>query len=151
MFPSELLSVCTIVGGASITAFIALLYYFKDRVDDYTVEHIAAFFSSKENLRLIKEISQGKVSSKVSEALVSDLSETQEPKVRLRRIVVTLPVAGCLFIISAIVGSLVHSENEFISQIATEVEIFAYGALLIAVIFLVYSIIQLIRMNRRLV
>ena len=120
MFSSELISVCAIIGGACITACIALLYYFKDRVDDYVIEEAIAFFSSKGNVKLIKEISDGKASSRVSEALASQLSDTQEPKTRLKRLVISLPITGCLFILSAIEGSLIFSENVFISQWATE-------------------------------
>ena len=151
MFPSELISACAVFGGVCITACIALFHYFKDRVDNYVNERTMLFFSKKETLKVVKELSRGSLSSIISEDFYNELNKIREPKHRLKRTILTLPVTGFLFIVSAITGSLSFVESEIIRQIEVELEILADMTLAFSVILLIYTIVQLVRLSRKLV
>ena len=151
MFPSELISACAVFGGVCITACIALFHYFKDRVDNYVNERTILFFSKKETLKVVKELSRGSLSSIISEDFYNELNKIREPKHRLKRTILTLPVTGFLFIVSAITGSLSFVESEIIRQIEVELEILADMTLAFSVILLIYTIVQLVRLSRKLV
>ena len=143
MFPQDLINPLIALGIGCVVICISIFHYFKDRVDTHIHDEMTKLFSSKETTDFLKGIKSGEVTPTMLRDFYNQLSQIWKPKHLLRNLWICFPTSGALFIVVGLLGSFVDYENLLYDYLT-------YSLLLIATIFLVFGIIQLIRLGRKL-
>lgn len=150
MFPLVLIQALFGLGGVCLLLFATIFHYFKDRVDQYEIEKASAFFSSPANAETIEAIKDGSLPSVVFKDFNRQLFNIGKPRRRFRNLLLFLPITGGSFLLSASLACVIEMENEFVTSIATTLELLAYFILFIAIVAILYCIYQLVKLAREL-
>lgn len=142
MFPQNLITPLITLGSGCIIICISIFHYFRDRVDSHIHDQMTILFSSKDTTDFLKGIKDGKVTPIMFRDFYNHLSQIWKPKHWLRNLWICFPTSGALFIVVGLMGSFVNYENLLYDYLT-------YSLLLIATIFFVFGIIQLIRLGRK--
>lgn len=108
------------------------------------------FFSSSTVEEVLQMVKKSDISSAIVKDFYNELFRIGEPRRRLLRIVSFFPLVGVLFILSASLASVITIENEVIMLIADGLEFLADLVLLLAIVSMIYSAFQLVRLAREL-
>jgi len=107
-------------------------------------------FFSQTSEGFIEKIKQSEVPPTVMKDFNDGLFKIEQPRRRLLNLLLCFPVDGALFILSASIMSLLGMENEMITAMIDTLELVSNLAMLSAIIILIYSAIQLVRLGREL-
>lgn len=138
------------LSGVCFVFFVSIFHYFRDRVDKNIKDNMSKHFSSRADDDFFDKIKDGILSTVIMKDFTQELFEVTEPRRRLRTSLLLMPIAGCMFLVSALIACISMIENEFTSLFYTLFENAVYFTLIGAFIFLIYGIYQTIRLARAL-
>jgi len=138
------------LGGLCFLLCITTFHYFKDKVDQRITQEMKEVFSSSYSNEFIKKMRKGEVPLVVIKDFSRNIFDISMLRRRLQSLLLWFPIAGCMAIISAILGSFDFVENELLSEFAGIYEYVVHTSLLITILIIVYCAIQLVRLTKEL-
>ena len=142
MFPSTLVTALIALGSGCIVISISIFHYFRDRVDNYTHGEMRDLFSTKETMKFLKGVKEGKVTSRMLHDFSEQLFESFKPQQWLKASWVFFPLSGIFFIGAGLIGSF--------ADFNPIVDYSVYPTLIVGTAFFFLGILQLVRLGKKL-
>ena len=149
MLPVLLVQAVLAFGGVFLLLTVSIFSYFNDKVDRYLIENTRFLFSRTETRSFLKEIQDSTLPTVLIREFNEKLLKVAEPRRVFRRLLLLCPLTGCLFVVSAFLGSLSDS-SELITVLKPLLEPMVSTALVLGIVLALYCAIELARLSRQL-
>jgi hypothetical protein len=137
------------LGGVFLLLTVSIFSYFNDKVDQHIVDNTKFLFSKTETRSFLQDIQDRDLPAALIRDFSQELLKIAEPRRVFRRLLLLSPMTGCLFVVSAFLGSF--SDSSGLVVILTPVlNPVVITVLLLGIMSALYCAVELARLSRRL-
>jgi len=124
-----------------------VFHYFSDKIDRHAIDSVRLLFIKPETEILLGKIKDNALPPEIVRDFNQKILDIAEPRRMLRRLLLLLPLTGCLFLVTASLGSLGEAAN--LMTLEPMLNLSVGLAFLLGIILAVYSGIELCRLTRK--